>query len=125
MRKGLGGPAGVLAELVLWWWWVCLVWVGLSARAAATLCTHAHTDTYRRPLVLSLDCGGPGLRPLAHPVVDAQLPEEVADEGEPDQEEEEGRVAQQDLGLLVLQVVEALLPSPLEVREGCFVVERA
>lgn len=62
------------------------------------------------------------MRPLAHAVVDAEPEEEVAEEGEPDQEEDEGRVAKQDLGLLLLQVVEALLAGPLEVRKGCVVL---
>lgn len=74
--------------------------------------------SYRRPLVLPLHGRHARLRPLPQPVVHAQAAEEAAEEGEPDEEGDEGGVAQQDFGLLFLQVVEALLPRPLQVREG-------
>lgn len=82
---------------------------------------HGQCDTppYRRPLVLPLHGGRAPLRPLPQPVVHAQAAEEAAEERKPDEEGDEGGVAQEHLGLLLLEVVQALLPRPLEVREGC------
>lgn len=60
--------------------------------ALSPTCSHAWVKTHRRPLVLPLHRRRAPLAPRAQAVVDAEPPEEAADEGEADEEGDEAGV---------------------------------